>query len=335
MGHVFDRARNEIDPLWLKRIREVIDMAIANGLKVILTLHGDFGMAFVSSNFISLTNPMIGDNQCNTGTVLNMWTQLATLTNDISCDDLAFELTNEFQLCDLEVGLETGTITKDYLASIAVELYRRIYKKVRAVGGNAAERFLLIGGYRNDPTFAIEKFVDLINNEFDDKCLLTCCYYTPWEFTVCGRFENWSYVGDIKTRMDEYLEIIKNVKNNFGIPIVVTEYGCGCDEQAMLCKDKFSICMYIYTVMKLMNSIGVPAFIWDPGYILKRNTNEYGIPFWREMLRAVYFGEPFDMYEEYTEHSSEMDFGRLIKTEKNITIEDIQALDNITESEGV
>ena len=338
-AHLTNSVPVTIDPKWLARIREVIDMCNNAGMIAILTLHTDYVVMYRRGSYLSVIDPDIHSPENDgVGRLMTLWKIMAEYVNDIPVDKLAFELNNEFRIFDFddkELGDEQHNFTFDEKARIASRLNKYLFDAVRSVGGNAADRFILIGNYGNNPDCGRQIFIDTFKEYFDDKCLVTACYYCPWEFAVTAVFSSWEQGPEIKELMERVIQSYKDTAEAIGAPLVVTEYGCGCDEQAMLCKDKFSICRYIYTVMRLMNSNGVPAFIWDPGYILKRNTNEYGIPFWREMLRAVYFGEPFDMYEEYTEHSSEIDFGRLIKVERNITLEDIQALDNITESEEV
>lgn len=327
-SHVVDYNTNEIDTLWLKRIREVIEMCIASGMVAILVLHGDFMLMYRSYNFLSIIDPSRDPSTDAVGRLIAVWKQMAEYVNDIPVEDLAFEIHNEFRCEDLE-----NELTEELKATYVNRFNKHMFDAIRSVGGNATERFLLIGGYGNNPCHGSEILVNSINTELDDKCILTACYYSPWEFTVCNRHSSWEYRGEMRSIMDGFLNEIVSLRDSCGIPIIVTEFGVGASDTDMQDKDKFSICSYIYTVMKNMKNADLPAFIWDPGYILRRDKNEYGIPFWPEMVNHVYNGTEFSLYDSYISAVDDLNFDRLVhRTSK--TLEEIQALDNTQTTEA-
>jgi len=316
IGHIIDPTNHTVDPLWLKRIREVVEMCIDNGLKCILNMHTDYAAACKTPSLLSIIDTTRDPYTDTMGRLMSVWAQLTEYLNDISVEDLAFELTNEFQLTDIENRTDADT-----LASYASNLYRYLFTSIRNVGGNAAERFLLIGGYRNDIWYSISTFIDLINTELDDKCLLTTCYYTPWQFTVGDRVE-WEYSGDTKVEMDKHYQYILDTINSTEIPFVITEYGAGLPS-----KNHFDSVNYTYHNMKWAYDNSIPAFVWDPGYILHRNTLEYGIPFWEDMVRSVINGTDYDITSAYDTYKDSITFDRC--TEQTLlTYMDISQLDN-------
>ena len=330
-GHIIDETNHTIDPLWLKRIREVVDMAINNGLIVDLCLHTDFVLFYRMEHFMSLRVPEDGIENDAVGVLISVWTPLAEYMKDISVEKLCFELMNEFRIHDVDYDLSTTighSIDLDEKATYTARLNKYLFDAIRATGGNNTRRFLLIGGYGNSPDVGRQVFIDTFKEWFDNRCLITACYYCPWEFCVSNRHISWQMNGEVKQMMEYYYDILTSVANELNVPLVITEYGVGCNENEMLQKDTFSICRYIYTVMKMMKSNNVSAYIWDPGYIIRRDTNTFGIPFWKEMVRYVYFGEPFDLYDTFTECSDDISFER-INPGISRTIDEIRALDEI------
>ena len=336
-GHIIDNKNHTVDPTWLKRIREVVEMCITSGMICILTLHTDFVIMYRSGSYRSIIDTERDPSKDGVGRLMSVWKQMAEYVNDISADDLAFELTNEFRLLDIDSGgegYEPSATSNEEKGTYAARLNKYLFDTIRGVGGNAAERFLLIGAYCNDPGIGIEPVINSIINDMDDKCLLTACYYAPWQFTVCNQHTIWEYAGEVKDAMDSYLNTLIEVRDKYNIPIVVTEYGVGANEHDMKGKDGLCICNYIYTVMKLLSDNNFPAFVWDPGYILRRDEFNYGIPFWPEMLKGAYFNEEFNVLEIYDDYVNEINFDRLVcRTGK--TLEEIQALDILPETEEV
>jgi len=329
-GHIIDD-NNTVDPLWLKKIRSVVEMCINNDMVANLCLHTDFVKYYRETQFESLFDLQNDPNDDAVGVLMSVWKQMAEYVNDIPVDVLCFELTNEFRIHDMDDDLSHPNgrvLTFQEKAMYAARLNKYLFDAVRSVGGNAAKRFLLIENYANCADMDKQTYIESFKNDFDSRCLMTACYYCPWEFTVCDRHNTWELNSAIKPIMEREMNRLKYIREESGVPLVITEYGVGCDNSGMEHKDKFSICRYLYTVMKMMKNEGFPAFIWDPGYIIKRIDYHYGIPFWREMLRGIYFGEPFDLYESFTEHSEHLLFTRHYYGVSR-TAEDIRALDDI------
>jgi len=336
-GHLIDGINHTIDPLWLKRIREVINMCISAGLKCVLTLHTDFVIMYRVGSYRSLIDTTRDPSTDGVGRLMSAWKQMAEYVNDISVEDLAFELTNEFRLYDID-GNELATYNEDATdeekATYAARLNKHLFDAIRSVGGNAAERFLLIGGYGNNPDTCPDILINSIKNDMDDKCIITACYYTPWEFTVSSINTTWEYCKRMRDIMDNHFNRLLAVSNDNDIPLVITEFGIGCDEGAMAKKEKFSFCSYIFTVMNMMKEHNVPAFIWDPGYILRRDSMTFGLPFYPSLVESVANGTPFDPYNAYLETIDNYNIERLTYRDE-LTLEDIQALDNLQNSEEV
>lgn len=323
ISHIVDTISHTVDTAWLDHIRDVISQAVNAGLKCIISLHTDYAIMCKSGNFVSLIDTEKSPSIDGVGRLMSVWSQLASHLNEFSADVLAFELANEFQLRDIEQSTSSET-----LVTYAVNLYRHLFKSIRGVGGNAAERFLLIGGYRNNIAYDVDKLVEFIDTELDDRCIISTCYYSPWQFTVCGVSNTWEYDGEFKEQMDAHFQRLLDVRNNSGIPIVISEYGVGSDDVAMISKDKLSICKYIYFMMKWFHDNNFSACIWDPGYLIHRTDMSYGIPFWNDMVHAIRSGEEFDIEGAYEAHKDSISFLRCTEP-RPATYEDLQALDAI------
>lgn len=331
-GHIIDTQTNEIDPLWMKRIREVIDMAIDEGLIVNLCLHTDYVMYYKLEHYASLLHTELDVNEDATAIIISMWKQIAEYLKDIPVENLCFELSNEFRLHDADYDLtnveEVKALTLEDKAIMTARLNKHIFDTIRDIGGNNSRRFLLIGGYGNNPDVGKQVFIDTFKEWFDSHCLITACYYSPWEFAVSNRHNIWQMNSEVKQMMEYNLNVLTAVADELNVPLIITEYGIGCNEHEMLMKDKFSICRYLYTVMGMMKNHNLSAFIWDPGYILRRDNNDFGIQYWREMVKYFYYDGQFDLYDSFTECSDDMSFER-INPGITRTIDEIRALDEI------
>ena len=287
-GHFLDGV---IDPLWLKNIKTIVGWAIDTGLKCILSVHSDYRIMNRSGNYLSLIYPDIfTPEQDGVGRFIDAWKQLAEYMNEFSVDDLAFELANNFQIVDVE-----KQTTREQLVEYSMRLYRKLYTVIREVGGNAAKRFLLIGGYHNDIWYNPEIVIDMIRSEFDDWCILSTSFHAPHNLTINTISDAWDYDATTKEQLDAQFEKLLKVRESTDMPIVVAEYGIGDiygDGNNAISRE---YCYFMTNMMKWLYDNNFSSFIWDAGHIIHRDTLEYGIPFWENIVEAVRLGTDHDI----------------------------------------
>ena len=138
----------KVDAEWMKRVREVVDYVIGQGMYCILNVHHDTG----ASN----TAWLIADDgayQKEQARFEALWTQIAEEFRDYD-EHLLFEGYNEMLDTQRSWCFASFAATGGYNASIAKSAYSGInsyaqsfVNAVRATGGNNAQRNLIVNTY--------------------------------------------------------------------------------------------------------------------------------------------------------------------------------------------
>lgn len=164
----------QIAPDFAARLRSVVDLARAEGLFIILSLH----------NY----DAIMEDPDAEAERFVAIWSALAEMFDDIP-NEMAFELLNE----------PTGNLTNE----VAEPLYARALAEIRA---RQPERWVLIGGADKNSVRYIEERprVD------DPRVVHTFHYYDPFNFTHQGatHLENPPPVGTHWGKAADY-ELVK------------------------------------------------------------------------------------------------------------------------------
>ncbi|MFD5317052.1 cellulase family glycosylhydrolase [Streptomyces sp. NPDC127098] len=196
-----------IDPAWLDRVEEVVDMALDEGLYVLLNTHHD------SWQWI-LDMPTQHDAVLDRYTAT--WTQIAERFRDAP-PELLLESVNEPQF--------RGSTGEAQEFELLDELNTTFHTIVRGTGGNNADRVLVLPTlHTNSEQARLDPLVDTIAALDDPNLAATVHYYGFWPFStnIAGY-----------TRFDD--EVRQDVTANFdrvydtfvsqGIPVIVGEYG--------------------------------------------------------------------------------------------------------------
>lgn len=292
--HYIDIANQVVDPLWIKHIRDVINMINKTGLPVILTLQNDLAdLTISSSSFQSLYDDSYTIYQDNTARTLRIWEIIAEEFNDFSNDDLIFDLISELCFCD------TTWTDNEKSCLILKKLFKLLVKTVRDTGGNNAERLIVISGHHAE----FDKsgpFVRSFNDDFDDNCILGFIFYEPWEFTIVNKRNSWGN--------DDEMAIFNSVIDriisafNSGTPLFIHEYAAGVSVNDNHKKDVYDTCNWIYLTTKRFAEAGIPLTYWDPGNLINRDTLKYKIPFFKPMINAALTGNDFDIRKAMEEN---------------------------------
>lgn len=284
--HYINAATQEIDPVWINHVRDIITMIIDAGLPVIITSQNDMKDLFVSSqSFIS----MIDENYVgkdNTERTLNLWKILAEEFNDFSNDDLMFDPISEIYFSDISWS-DTETA-----CTILKKLFQLIVSTIRSTGGNNATRLLHISAHLSQ--FELSRpFVDSFNDDFDENCILALTFYTPYQFTIAGMRHEWGSDDDLV----EYNKSIEEIINAYkaGVPIYIHEYAAAVANYDNYLNNVHDACKWVYLTTRKFAESGIPMAYWDPGSLINRKTLEYKIPFFRSMINAALNGEDFDI----------------------------------------
>lgn len=235
MGHIMDADNCTIDPAWMKRVKEIVDYCIADGLYVIINQHWDGG--WIEHNGLTANSDI---NKTKTQ-LTKIWTQIA---NNFKAYDehLIFAGMNE-----PGVGSGDGDIISVAEMSNRIAEYEQTFiNAVRATGGNNAKRVLIVQGPNtNIDNFVANNYMSKITDSASDRLMVEVHFYDPYNFTDMSEDQSWGkyclYWGKNNTNgsvagrtadakyNEDYVEAqMKKMKTNFfdkGYPVLIGEFG--------------------------------------------------------------------------------------------------------------
>lgn len=262
-----------IHPDYFKRVEEVMNYCLKEGMYVIINIHydGDWWGQFGDADSAVREQAWARYE--------SFWTQIAARYKDYS-DHVIFESANE-ELGDRlnddwrnqSTANKTGTLTLNEQYQMIHDINQKFVDIVRASGGNNASRYLLIAGYNTDVAYTCDKRyvmpTDLEQNG-TSKLSVSVHYYTPWNY--CGGAEysgtdkmlSWGTADDIKLMHSKIDSMDKFIEKGYGV--IWGEFGVqstGVDGV-----DNFFEEFISYSMKK-----GTVPVLWDTGTWFSRTTN--------------------------------------------------------------
>ncbi|MET8042207.1 cellulase family glycosylhydrolase [Micromonospora sp. NPDC005215] len=258
-----------IDAAWLGRVRQVVDLALAENLYVLVNLHHD------SWQWI---NGYPGDRTNVMNRYTALWTQIAATFRGHS-SKLVFESINEPQF--------TGTSGDAQSDEVLRELNVAFVRLLRQSGGNNATRVLVLPTLNTNSNQAqLDALAATISQLGDRNIAATVHFYGYWPFSA-------NIAGGIRydTNVEQdLLQSFDRVHAAFvarGIPVIVGEWG---------------LLAYDYTrpgiiergeVLKFFEAVGYQArirnfttMLWDAGSFLNRNDLQWRDPGLYALMKA-------------------------------------------------
>ncbi|MGN1109990.1 MAG: glycoside hydrolase family 5 protein [Oscillospiraceae bacterium] len=262
-GMNFESGDYTIDERLMNRVDEVVTWALDADMYVIINDHWDGGWwgMFGSSEQETRDRAM--------EMYKSMWTQIGEHFADRSYK-LIFESANEElgdRLNDKEITGSKGVLNENECYETTNLINSEFVKLIRSLGGNNADRFLLIAGYNTDITKTCDDRFVMPEDTADNKLLLSVHYYTPWDYCGTDGVNQWGSPNDLKEQNDLFEKLSKFSKQGYGV--VIGEYAVmkkngGIKEDT----DKF--------YANLMDNCDVFDFcpvLWDCSNFYKRITN--------------------------------------------------------------
>lgn len=274
--YIKDKSSNTIDPAWLDRVNEVVNMVVSQDMYAIVNIHWDGG--WLENNIGNSVKPELLEKQ------KALWTQIANRLGHYN-ERLMF------------AGLNEPNADTQVATDALLQYEQAFVDAVRATGGNNAVRTLVFQGPNTD----IEKTYDYMNTFPTDPAgngylMSEVHYYTPYQFCLMEKDESWGKVawfwgqgnhveGSDRNATwgeeDEMKKLFGLMKERFvdkGIPVVLGEYGAYPNEHLknlQTAADKENINksrLYFYNcVQKFGKESGLLPFVWDTGEIINRN----------------------------------------------------------------
>ena len=237
--------KGNVSEAWMERVQEVVDMALAQDLYVILNTHHEEWMDLQPDK-----EDAIGDR------FQVVWEQIAARFADYD-EKLLFEGMNEPRLRDSEYEWTGGT---EELRGMVNRLNQRFVDTVRSTGGNNKERYLLICPYATNHVEEAMEDLEVPNGNI----IVSIHMYSP--YTFCQK-EDGSSVWDLNDPecagyADEIRGHFANMQRLFikkGIPVILTEFGC-TDKDNLESRTGW-VDFYVEEAAEY----GIPCIWWDNG----------------------------------------------------------------------
>lgn len=279
MGHIIDADELTIDPVWMNRVKEIVDYCINDGLYVVLNDHWDGG--WIQGTFKKdISEPTVAAN-CEK--MKKLWTQIAEAFKDYD-EHLLF------------AGLNEPEAEKEDQIKVLMTYEQAFIDAVRATGGNNASRTLVVQG----PNTSIElssQYVDM--SKFEDTAskalMIEVHYYSPPQFTgvwegpngdepyyfwgaanhvPSGTYKKYNCTWGEEAYVREQFQMMKEAFVDKGYPVILGEYGANWREftnSSIQKKHDASLWLFHKTINEEAIKRGIIPYVWDIN-----NPNRYG-----------------------------------------------------------
>ena len=274
-NHIIDE-KYTIDPKWMKRVKEIVDWCVDEGLYVILNIHHDNADP-VEGESIPYGHgyyPLLKDLEESERFIFNVWKQITIAFNNGYDHHLIFEGLNEprlkghknewsFKKEDPDCQ-EANTVLNKYMELIV--------KTIRESGENNSKRFIMItplsAGYdsaiKSDLVFPNDKKYNSIN-----KLILSVHMYQPYDFTMSKDLTLNIFIDQYKRDLDGSFSKLNDRYIKEGYSIIIGEFGAR-DKNNLEDRIKWGK-YYIENARKY----GITCVIWDNG-IFKKERDAVG-----------------------------------------------------------
>jgi endoglucanase len=265
-----------IDPVWMARVRTVVDYALTAGAYAVINLHHDGGGDTAQGAWIRKASTDFDGVMTQ---YLALWEQIATYFRNYP-DRLVLESMNEVGFDDLKVNGAVSQAAYDLLNTLNYEFV----SLVRASGGNNGQRHLLLAGYYTD----IDQSIKGVTMPADSRCIMSLHYYTPSRFAINGTLINgspatWGSATEISTLQNQFAKVKTNFTDK-GIPVIVGEFG------AVKTTEASSRVFWAEWVAKAACDLGAAPYFWDNGEEFNRATLAFRTPSLVEALTRACAG---------------------------------------------
>ena len=279
-GGIINADELTIDPVWMNRVKEIVDYCINDGLYVLLNDHWDGG--WIQGTFKKdISEPTVAAN-CEK--MKKLWTQIAEVFKDYD-EHLLF------------AGLNEPEAEKEDQIKVLMTYEQTFIDAVRATGGNNASRTLVVQG----PNTSIELSSQYVGmSKFEDTAskalMIEVHYYSPPQFTgvwegpngdepfyfwgaanhvSSGTYKKYNCTWGEDAYVREQFQMMKEAFVDKGYPVILGEYGANWREfsnSSIQKKHDASLWLFHKTINEEAIKRGIIPYVWDIN-----NPNRYGI----------------------------------------------------------
>ena len=235
----------DVDPVWMARVKQVVNYVIDEGLYCILNVHHDTGDA--STAWLRADKGVYNEVSER---YTELWKQIATEFEPYG-QKLVFEAFNE--MLDTKGSWNTSSAN----AYEAINMYNANFvATVRATGGNNVRRNLILGTYSASPLPDGLSAFRLPEDSVPDHLLAEVHSYSPYRFAFDNDNPQTVFDASCEKEVQGLVENMNTYLVGRGIPCVLGEYGCTASrtEEEMA---KQAAC-YVSAAAKY----NIPCFYW-------------------------------------------------------------------------
>jgi endoglucanase len=249
-----------IDQSWMKRVKQIVDWAIEDGMYVIINTHHD---NWENGNKIPTAKGYYPNQACfeeSERFLTNVWTQISLAFNNGYDQHLIFETLNEPRLrgTSQEWWNNRGTDTYKEGAEYLNKLNQVCLDAIRKSGGNNAKRFVMIPGLRAAVDSALAPEFSLPQDSAEDKLILSVHMYDPQDFALNTPGAK-KFVQAHKDALNRSFDSLYEAYISKGIPVVIGEY-------AATNKDNLEERVkWTNFFLEESRKYGITACLWDNG----------------------------------------------------------------------
>ena len=271
-------ANGKVNDAWMKRVKEVVDYVIDNGMYCLLNVHHDTGAD--GGTFKSWIKASGANYTANKDKYEGLWKQIAETFKDYD-QHLLFEAYNEM-LDEKNTWNEPVDKTDGYKA---INDYAKSFVTVvRATGGNNTQRNLVVNTYSASNSSAAMKALELPET-------------TGHIVFQIHNYPNWKDESTTRQLIDNLISDIKTNLISKGAPVIIGEYATFTTFPANLDyyeKDRKLALYAMDYFIKKTKEAGIGTFYWmglSDG--ANRTLPAFNQPDLAECLAKAYHGSDF------------------------------------------
>ena len=263
-NHLIDE-NYTIDPQWMARVKEIVDLGLKNDFVVILNSHHDGSrISFEPLKYRFGYYTANSDRAESERFIYNIWSQIGITFNNGYDHNLLFECMNEPRPegTSCEWTYKKGDQICEEATSTINEYNRICLKAIRETGGNNEKRFVLVTGLGAQYHSTVgSDFIfpgDEKYNPLNNKIMLSVHMYFPYDFAYTSNEKHREFTDRIK---NDFYAILRNLYDKYvlsGHNVVVGEMGCNDSKNNTAERVKWAN-FYIQTTRKFQMS----CLVWE------------------------------------------------------------------------
>lgn len=261
-----DQQTGKIDPVWLDRVKQVVQYCVDRDIYVIVNIHWDGG--WLENNVT--TQKQIENNAKQKA----FWQQIATHLRGFD-EHLLFASANEPNVKTAEQ------------MQVLLSFHQTFIDAVRATGGKNAYRVLIVQGPETDIEKTNLLWTQMPTDTLANRLMAEVHFYTPYNFALMRKDESWGsqfyYWGKDfhsttdtahnptwgeEATVDQLFGLMKQQFVDKGIPVILGEFGAMRRDDLtgdVRTLHLASRAYFLKYVTQQANADGLIPFYWDSG----------------------------------------------------------------------